>query len=146
MLEAITSRLPLNRVSDSVWAVSVLRQRGLLGPVRPDKAVRMAHRYLQLGITPALGSALRAIECPDETAISDELGELTFSETHARSNALARGLADLGVGDGDGVAIMCRNHRYFVEATMASAKLGAVCLYLNTAFAAPQLAEVMKRE
>ncbi|HET8975496.1 MAG TPA: AMP-binding protein, partial [Solirubrobacterales bacterium] len=26
------------------------------------------------------------------------------------------------------------------------AKLGAVCLYLNTAFAAPQLAEVMKRE
>jgi fatty-acyl-CoA synthase len=41
---------------------------------------------------------------------------------------------------------MCRNHRYFVEATMACAKLGAVALYLNTAFAAPQLAEVMARE
>ena len=41
---------------------------------------------------------------------------------------------------------MCRNHRYFVEATMACAKLGAVALYLNTAFAAPQLAEVMERE
>ena len=40
---------------------------------------------------------------------------------------------------GDGVAIMCRNHRYFIEATMACAKLGAVALYLNTAFAGPQL-------
>jgi fatty-acyl-CoA synthase len=47
---------------------------------------------------------------------------------------------------GDGVAIMCRNHRYFVEATMACAKLGAVALYLNTAFAGPQLADVMERE
>ena len=72
--------------------------------------------------------------------------QLTFGETHARSNALARALADAGVGEGDGVAIMCRNHRYFVEATMACAKLGAVALYLNTAFAAPQLAEVMERE
>ena len=33
------------------------------------------------------------------------------------------------------MAIMCRNHRYFIEATMACAKLGAVALYLNTAFA-----------
>ena len=34
---------------------------------------------------------------------------------------------------------MCRNHRCFVEATMACSKLGAVALYLNTAFAGPQL-------
>jgi acyl-CoA synthetase (AMP-forming)/AMP-acid ligase II len=47
---------------------------------------------------------------------------------------------------GDGVAIMCRNHRYFTEATMACSKLGAVALYLNTAFAGPQLAEVLERE
>jgi fatty-acyl-CoA synthase len=41
---------------------------------------------------------------------------------------------------------MCRNHRGFVEATLASAKLGASALYLNTMFAGPQLAEVMRRE
>ena len=51
-----------------------------------------------------------------------------------------------GVKEGDGVAIMCRNHRGFVEATVAVAKLGAHALYLNTAFAAPQLTEVVKRE
>ena len=44
------------------------------------------------------------------------------------------------------MAIMCRNHRGFVEATVAIAKLGAHALYLNTAFAGPQLTEVVKRE
>ena len=146
MLEGITSRLPLEKISDGAWAVNVLRERGLLAPMRPDKAFRIAQRYVRWGTTPALGAAATAIKFPDEVAIADELGELTFGETHARSNALARGLADLGVGPGDGVAIMCRNSRFFVEATIATAKLGGVCLYLNTAFAAPQLAEVMERE
>jgi fatty-acyl-CoA synthase len=145
MAESITSRLPA-RVRDSLWALRVLRERGVLTPIRPDKALRVAERYVRLGTTPALGSVVTAIEHPDEVAIIDELGSLTFSETHARSNSLARALADQGVRAGDGVAIMCRNHRYFVEATMACAKLGAVSLYLNTAFAGPQLAEVMQRE
>ena len=38
---------------------------------------------------------------------------------HRRSNALARGLAGFGVGEGDSVAIMCRNHRGFVDASLA---------------------------
>jgi fatty-acyl-CoA synthase len=41
---------------------------------------------------------------------------------------------------------MCRNHRHFIEATMACSKLGAIALYLNTAFAGPQLADVLERE
>ncbi len=47
---------------------------------------------------------------------------------------------------GDGIAIMCRNHRGFVDASIAAAKLGADLLYLNTAFAGPQLVEVLDRE
>ena len=41
---------------------------------------------------------------------------------------------------------MARNHRGFVEATVAAAKLGADLLYLNTAFAGPQLVDVLERE
>src|SRR5919201_1879865 len=41
---------------------------------------------------------------------------------------------------------MCRDHRGFIEATFAVSKLGANALYLNTAFAGPQLAEVVERE
>ena len=40
------------------------------------------------------------------------------------------------------MGIMCRNHRGFIESTVALSKLGADALYLNTAFAGPQLAEV----
>ena len=46
-------------------------------------------------------------------------GTLTFEETHARSNAIARALRDEGLTSEDGVAIMCRTHPGFVEATMA---------------------------
>ncbi len=63
-----------------------------------------------------------------------------------RSNALAHALSDEGLGEGDGVAIMCRNHRGFIDATLAVAKIGAHALYLNTAFAAPQLSGVVENE
>jgi fatty-acyl-CoA synthase len=146
MLESITSRLPVARVTDNVWALGVLRQAGLVRPLRPDKAVRIGGRLVRWGVSPALGIAASAINTPDEPALIDELGTLSFDELHRRSNALAQSLKDEGVREGDGIAIMCRNHRHFVEATLACSKLGAIGLYLNTAFAGPQLAEVMKRE
>src|SRR5690606_17491625 len=98
------------------------------------------------GTGPAGGFASMALRNPDGVALVDELGSLTFHELHARSNALAHELRKRGVVEGDGVAIMCRNHRGFLDASLAVAKLGADALYLNTAFAGPQLAEVIARE
>jgi len=139
------SRIP-TALGDAAFDLRVFSEVGLIRPMRPDKLGRVAERYVRLGASPALGSAANAITHPDETAIIDEAGALTWMETHRRSNALARALRDEGIGLGDGVAIMCRNHRYFIESTMACSKLGAVALYLNTAFAGPQLVDVMERE
>jgi acyl-CoA synthetase (AMP-forming)/AMP-acid ligase II len=144
-LAGIASRLP-TRLGDTAFELGVFSEVGLIRPIRPDKLARLAERYLRWGASPALGSAANAITAPERTAIIDEAGTLTWEETHRRSNALARALRDEGVGVGDGVAIMCRNHRYFIEATMVCAKVGAVALYLNTAFAGPQLADVLERE
>ena len=144
-LAGIASRLPA-AFGDTAFDLRTFTDVGLIRPMRPDKLVRVVERYIRLGASPALGSASNAITVPDHVAIIDEAGSLTWERTHCRSNALARALRDEGVEKGDGVAIMCRNHRYFIEATMACAKLGAVALYLNTAFAGPQLADVMKRE
>jgi len=140
------SRLPLGPVADGFFQIGTLVEAGILAPIRPDKLARMAVLYSRWGASPALGSAAAAIHYPDETAIIDELGELTFAETHECSNALARALRNEGIEEGDGVAIMCRNHRHFIEATMACSKLGVVALYLNTAFAGPQLTDVLERE
>jgi fatty-acyl-CoA synthase len=144
-LAGIASRVPA-MLGDTAFELRVFSEVGLIRPIRPDKLARVAERYMRWGASPALGSAANAITEPDRTAIIDEAGTLTWGQTHRRSNSLARALRDEGVGLGDGVAIMCRNHRYFIEATMACAKLGAVALYLNTAFAGPQLADVMERE
>jgi acyl-CoA synthetase (AMP-forming)/AMP-acid ligase II len=136
----------LGSLSDVPFNVRTLAQAGVLHPVRPDKLALMVRVLARWGASPAAGIAGAAISHPDEVMIEDEAGPLTFAEVHRRSNALARGLAAEGVREGHGVAIMCRNHRGFVEATLAVSKLGANGLYMNTAFAAPQLAGVVERE
>ncbi|MCX6399949.1 MAG: AMP-binding protein [Propionibacteriales bacterium] len=44
------------------------------------------------------------------------------------------------------VAILCRNHRGFVDALLANSRLGGSALLLNTGFSGPQLADVLERE
>jgi acyl-CoA synthetase (AMP-forming)/AMP-acid ligase II len=132
--------------ADSVFELKVLHEAGVLAPIRPDKALRMGSTFVRWGASPATGVAAAAIHHPHEIAIVDERGSLSFERLHRRSNALADSFAAMGIGYGDGVGIMCRNHRGFVEATLAAAKLGASALYLNTMFAGPQLVEVTRRE
>ncbi len=123
-----------------------LLDTGMIEPVRPDKAVRALSALRRWGPTPAAAYAGSAIRYPHRAAIVDERGTLTFEEAHRRTNALANELASEGISEQDGVAIMCRNHRGFVEATVACSKLGASALYLNTAFAGPQITDVLARE
>jgi fatty-acyl-CoA synthase len=133
-------------VADKAFELRVLRESGILAPQRPDKTAKVIAAFLRWGASPALGITTAAIKYPHEPALIDERGSLTFDELHRRSNALARAFERMGIGHGDGVGIMCRNHRGFIETTLAAAKLGASALYLNTMFAAPQLVEVTRRE
>jgi fatty-acyl-CoA synthase len=137
---------PINVAQRAAQTTRVAVTSGLARPSRPDKMVRALSAFIRLGPTPAAGYTTNAIRFPNETALVDELGTLTFLEVHERSNALANAFLDAGIGEGDGIGIMCRNHRGFIEATVAASKIGAHALYLNTAFAGPQLTEVVKRE
>src|SRR5690606_4833403 len=124
----------------------VLGGAGIIRPHRPSTLVKMVRVLRLWGTGPAGGFHSLAIRDPDAIGVIDELGELTWSELHRRTNSLARALAERGVNEGDSVAIMCRNHRGFIEASIAVARLGADILYLNTSFAGPQLADVLDRE
>ena len=119
---------------------------GLLNPDRPDRAVRYALTLARWGATPAAAVAAAAVRYPSRVAVIDERGRQTYEQLHLRTNAIADALADRGIAAGDGVALMCRNHAGFIEATIAASKLGADVLNLNTGFAAPQLREVLERE
>jgi acyl-CoA synthetase (AMP-forming)/AMP-acid ligase II len=134
------------RLAYQLGSVKVLVDAGVVRPMRPDRALKLVQTLIHWGRSPAAGAIALANRFPDEPMIVDELGTLTFGDVHRRTNALAHGLSDIGILEGDGVGIMCRNHRGFIEATVAVSKLGAHALYLNTAFAGPQLAEVVARE
>jgi acyl-CoA synthetase (AMP-forming)/AMP-acid ligase II len=119
---------------------------GMFAPSRPDRTLRSLAALRRWGPTPAAAYMASAARHPDRAAIVDDRGTVTFAEVDRRTNALARELNRAGVSEGDGVAIMCRNHRGFIDATVACSKLGANSLYLNTAFSAPQIADVLARE
>jgi acyl-CoA synthetase (AMP-forming)/AMP-acid ligase II len=143
------SRFQLGKLGVVGEVPAVMRElveTGIVHPVRPDKLARIAREFTRWGTSPATSIAAATIERPDAAALVDELGELSFRDLHERSNGLARALRDDGVEPGDGIAIMCRNHRWFVDATLAAAKLGASVLYMNTGFAAPQFKDVVERE
>ena len=119
---------------------------GMFEPSRPDRMAQSLAALRRWGPNPAGAYAASAARFPQRAAVIDERGCLTFEEVHKRTNALARELGKAGISAGDVVAIMCRNHRGFIDATLACAKLGAGALYLNTAFAGPQITDVLQRE
>jgi fatty-acyl-CoA synthase len=121
-------------------------ESGLIAPTMPDRLARAGIALWRFGPTPAAACVASAVRYPDRLALIDERGQLTYRELHQRTNALAHALAEHGLSEGDNVALLCRNHRGFVEATIACSKLGAHVLYLNTGFAGPQIADVVARE
>jgi fatty-acyl-CoA synthase len=134
------------KAASAGYGLKVLAGSGILRPYPPQALAKAGRVLKQWGTGPAGGFLAITTLLPDRTWVVDERGELTFSEVDRRTNALARALQGLGVEEGDSVALMARNHRGFVEATVAAAKLGADLIFLNTAFAGPQLVDVLERE
>ncbi len=136
----------LGLLPDVPFNVKVLVKAGIVRPTRPDRLGKVLRELRRWGASPAAGVSAAAIRHPDEPMIIDELGELTFAEVQERSNKLAHALAGKGISEGDGIAILARNHRGFVDTVLAASKLGANCLFMNTMFSGPQLVDVLERE
>ena len=138
---------PLKHAADAVSGVRTIAATGLVRPVRPDRLARVLLAERRYGTGPAFSAAAAAALHPDRPAILDELGALSFGELDVDARALAGALATrFGLSAGQRVAIMCRNHRGFVHAAVAASRIGCDLVPLNTDFAGPQLAEVLRRE
>ncbi len=137
---------PVDHLAGAARATTALIRSGVLRPERPDRLWRVADAVHHWGAGLAAVFAIGAARHGDRPALVDDRGAMTFIELEARTDAIARGLVETGVRAGDTVGILCRNHRSFFELTGALAKLGANALYLNTGFAAPQVAAILQRE
>ncbi len=77
------------RVTTKLHTLRTLAEAGIISPTRPDRLVALAQTLMRWGPTPAAGYTAASIRHPDDTALIDELGTLTFREVHERTNALA---------------------------------------------------------
>src|SRR2546430_3277135 len=92
---------------------------------------------------PTLTEALRrtAAEHPELTAVRtpDDSLSLTWSELLGRVDAVAGGLAHLGIGRGDTVAIMLGNRPEFHIVDLAAAMLGATPFSIYVTYPAEEI-------
>ena len=133
------------RVTDEAFFAAVCIRSGLVGAELPHKVAQMLLAFERHGLL-AGAVTIGAIRNGDRVAMRDERGTVTYRGLDERTNALANAWRDNGLKPGDGVAILVRNHRGFLDAVFAAAKCGAKIILLNTSFAGPQIREVADRE
>ena len=82
---------------------------------------------------------------PDRTAVrtKDDEETLTWAQLRDRADALAAGLAGLGIGKGDSVAIMLGNRPEFHVADIAAITLGATPFSIYQTYAPEQIQYVV---
>jgi fatty-acyl-CoA synthase len=133
------------RFGDEAYFAVLCLRSGMFGFPLPHQA---AQTLLGLDRHGLVGGAVTAggVRFGSRAAIVDELGAVSHRELDRRSNAIANGWRAHGLLAGEGVAILARNHRGFLDAVFAAAKCGARVILLNTSFAGPQIREVAERE
>ena len=88
-----------------------------------------------------LGDILRvnAKKYPDKIAVKDEVRSLTFKELNERACRLANAMRNLGLRQGDRVAVLLYNNVEYMEIYAACAKAGIICATINFRFIGPEV-------
>ncbi|MET0451635.1 MAG: long-chain-fatty-acid--CoA ligase FadD2 [Mycobacterium sp.] len=135
----------LERGSAELHYARKMFEAGALKLEHPQNVAAMLadiRRWGEFGMLPALNARRN----PSGIAVIDDDGELTFKELDDAANSVANGLRAMGVNGGDGVALLIRNHRWFLIALYGAAKVGVRLILLNSEFSGPQIKEVSERE
>ncbi|MGH2856408.1 MAG: acyl-CoA synthetase [Solirubrobacteraceae bacterium] len=133
------------RAADEAHFAAACVRAGMVGLEPPQRIAQMALAFQRHGMLAALVT-VGAVRNGERVAIRDERGDVTYRELDEHTNALANEWRARGLQAGDGVAILVRNHRGFLEAVFAAAKCGTRIVLLNTSFAGPQIRDVAARE
>jgi fatty-acyl-CoA synthase len=138
-------RQKLSRAAETARAVKRLRDTGIvdLGNLGVTlQTVKNSRAYGPQATMTIQGGR----KYPALPAVVDERGTLTYKQIDDMSTALAHGLKRLGMDEGSGVGLLCRDHSGLIVAMAACGKIGARLVLMNTGFAKPQFAQVCERE
>lgn len=81
---------------------------------------------------------------PDKTAIVFRDGPLSYARLDERVTRLANALRERGLGKGDRVALLAKNHPAYLEALFAAGLLGSVFVPLNARLTAAEIAYCLR--
>lgn len=128
---------------DLASGVTALIRGGVLRPLLPSPSLlglALEAPFLRPNLAVAL--ALQAATQPDEMAVIDDRGSLTWAQLDQRVNRLSNVLLDHGEPD-DCVAFMVRNGREAVECYAAGGRSGVVPVPLHTSATAGELGRIV---
>jgi len=94
-----------------------------------------------MGLNELLPKAVRLY--PEKEAVVCGDLRMTYQAFAARVWRLAQGLRDLGIAQGDRVAVLHENSHEYLEAYFAAAHLGIILVSLNYRLAAKELAGIL---
>ena len=114
------------------YRLKVFRQIGLAKPQLPHRLAIAGYQLAKWGPGFSAAVAAAAARFPRQTAIIDDIGEITWTDLRDQINQLTHALNERGVETGDSVAVLARNHRYLVMSMIAIMQAGARVLLLNT--------------
>jgi acyl-CoA synthetase (AMP-forming)/AMP-acid ligase II len=133
--------LDLSRWKDAATATA---RSGLLRPPGPRAGAKILGGLWRTGLTPAAAIAINAARHPTRDAIVDDEGATTYHELDQRIESIAGALWTRRRGRCT-FAVLCRNHRGFIEAFAVGARLGSEVVFLNTEITESQLGRILDR-
>ncbi len=86
-----------------------------------------------------------AEQTPDAPAFLHGDRTMSFLELTENARRAAQGLADLGIGPGDRVALWLPNVPAYPILYLACVRLGAIAVAVNTRFRSAELADILRR-
>lgn len=116
------------------------------GLVDPGHLMALGFEASRWGATIATPIDAAGRRFANRRAVIDDYGTLSYADLKRRSERLAGGMVRAGFTRFDRIALACTNHRGFVEALTASARLGCRVVLVNPALGGTQLAQVVQSE
>ncbi|MFD4469451.1 AMP-binding protein [Rhodococcus sp. NPDC058505] len=132
----------LSGATDLIRGLVPITKAGIVGPIGPGALTGVVSAWYQWDFTAGGLLAVAARRAGERIAVIDDRGPVTYRQLDADAEALALALHDRGLRERGRIGVLARNHRGFVIAMGASARLGTDLVLLNTGASAAQLGEI----
>ncbi|SEL62911.1 AMP-binding protein [Rhodococcus maanshanensis] len=132
--------------TDLLKGLVPVTKAGIVGPMGPSRLAGVVSAWFQWDFTAGGLLAVAARRDGDRIAVIDDRGPISYRQLDEDARALAAALHGRGLRERGRIGILARNHRGFLIAMGASARLGTDLVLLNTGASTTQLAEVLAEQ